>query len=160
MQHDHLIILRVSRGIGGCAKRPFFCYTPKKLKGRESHFWLKLGRAFIDLKPFSCQKWLSKFEIQISRQAQGNWSLQLLPPSQARKLSRNLAKSCNWRDKLPQSNTNVSFWSFRSIWSGIILPNLVPDWHFGTFWHTFEKSTFGIWGGVFFEVGAPLVITG
>ena len=37
--------IRVSRGIGGCAKRPFFCYTPKtaqknekSLKGAECQF--------------------------------------------------------------------------------------------------------------------------
>ena len=57
---------------------------------------------------------------------------------------------------------SLNFWQIHhfeglgNIWTGFVLPNLVPDWNFGTFEHTFEKSTFGIWGGVFFEVGAPL----
>ena len=46
-----------------------------------------------------------------------------------------------------------------SIWWGFVLSYLVLDWHFGTYGHIFKKSTFGIWGGVFFEVGAPLVET-
>ena len=58
---------------------------------------------------------------------------------------------------------SLNFWQIHhfeglgNIWTGFVLPNLVPDWHFGTSEHTFEISTFGIWGGVFFEVGAPLV---
>ena len=121
-----VVACRVSRGIGGCTKRPFFCSAPKKLKGRECHFWLKSGRAFIDLRPFSCQKWLSKFEIQVSRQAQGSFARQFLPASQA---------GCspgiqNWRAKIP--------WPWREIWisnfdsyfwqeNGIISKNVLPD---------------------------------
>ena len=103
------VISRVSRGIGGCTKRPFFCYTPKKLKCRECHFWLKSGRAFIDLRPFSCQKWLSKFEIQISLQGHGSFSRLFLPASQA-VCSPGIENSL---EKLFQFLTNSSFWRIR-----------------------------------------------
>ena len=58
---------------------------------------------------------------------------------------------------------SLNFWQIcnfeglGSIWWGFVLSNLVLDWHFGTYGHIFKKSTFGIWGGVFSEVGAPLV---
>ena len=53
---------------------------------------------------------------------------------------------------------SLNFWQIHhfeglgNIWTGFVLPNLVPDWNFGTF----ELLEFGNLGWCFFEVGAPL----
>ena len=44
-----------------------------------------------------------------------------------------------------------------SIWWGFVLSNLVLDWHFGAFWHIFEKSTFLNLREVKWPLAAPLI---
>ena len=56
---------------------------------------------------------------------------------------------------------SLNFWQIHhfeglgNIWTGFVLPNLVPDWNFATFEHTFEKSTFWDLDGGFFRGWTP-----
>ena len=133
------------RGVGGCAKRPFLV-THQKLSQKMKSLQ-KVENVISDSSQEGHLLIWGRFPAK-----NGCQSLKFKFPAKPKVVLHVNFCQLARQDVLPEfkidMQNSLNLWQIchfeglGSIWWGFALSNLVLDWHFGAFWHIFEKSTF------------------